>query len=140
MLSGSIVELFFLMKGEQIMDSNSSRLTAVQTGIILATLATALIHISLLFPDVLFILNGLGYLALLGAYFMPVDLARRYHNLIRWAYIGFASVTILAWIAIGDKSWPEGWLGYLTKLIEVVLIVLLLVDRRDVVHTHEVRG
>jgi hypothetical protein len=31
---------------------------------------------------------------------------------------------------MGDKSWPAGSLGYLTKIIEVVLIVLLLIDKQ----------
>jgi len=113
------------------MDGNNSRLSAVQVGIILATLVTALIHFSLLFPDVLFILNGLGYLTLLAAYFLPIDIAKRYHKLIRWLFIAFILVTILGWVAIGDKSWPAGSLGYITKLVEVVLIVLLLVDRKS---------
>ena len=112
------------------MDEKSSRLSAVQIGIILTTLATALIHFSLLFPDVLFILNGLGYLTLLAAYFLPIDLARNNHNLVRWLFVVFVLVTILAWIVMGDKSWPAGNLGYLTKLIEIVLIILLLVDRQ----------
>lgn len=113
------------------MDEKRSRLSAVQIGIILTTLATALIHFSLLFPDVLFILNGLGYLTLLAAYFLPIDLVRKNHNLVRWLFIAFVLVTILAWIVMGDKSWPAGSLGYLTKLIEVVLIILLLVDRQQ---------
>ena len=112
------------------MDEKSSRLSTVQIGIILTTLATALIHFSLLFPDVLFIMNGLGYLTLLAAYFLPIDLARKNHNLVRWLFVAFTLVTILAWIVMGDKSWPAGSLGYLTKLIEVVLIILLLVDRK----------
>jgi len=111
------------------MQNQNTRLSAVQIGIILAALGTALIHFSLLFPNPLFILNGLGYLALLAAYFLPIDIAKRYHKLVRWAFIAFTFVTIVAWVAIGDKSWPAGSLGYLTKLIEVVLIVLLLVDR-----------
>jgi len=111
------------------MQKQNTRLSAVQIGIILAALATALIHFSLLFPNPLFILNGLGYLALLAAYFLPIDIAKRYHKLARWAFIAFTFVTIVAWAAIGDKSWPAGSLGYLTKLIEVVLIVLLLVNR-----------
>ena len=111
------------------MENQSPRLNAVQIGIILTALATALIHFSLLFPDLLFILNGLGYLSLLAAYFMPIDIARKSHNLVRWLFIAFTLVTILAWVAIGDKSWPAGSLGYLTKLIEIVLIILLLVDR-----------
>ena len=112
------------------MDEKQTRLSVVQIGIILTTLATALIHFSLLFPDVLFILNGLGYLGLLVAYFIPVDLAKKNHHLVRWLFIAFTFVTILAWVAIGDKSWPAGSLGYLTKLIEVVLIILLVVDRQ----------
>ena len=108
------------------MDGNSSRMNAVQIGIILTTLATALIHFSLLFPDVLFILNGLGYLTLLAAYFLPIDLARKNHNLIRWLFIAFTLVTILAWAVMGERS----SLGYLTKFIEVVLVILLLVDRQ----------
>ena len=111
------------------MQNQNTRLSAVQIGIILAALGTALIHFSLLFPNPLFILNGLGYLALLAGYFLPIDIAKRYHKLVRWAFIAFTFVTIVAWVAIGDKSWPVGSLGYLTKLIEVVLIVLLLVDR-----------
>lgn len=112
------------------MANKSSRISAVQIGIILTTVAAALIHFSLLFPDVLFILNGLGYLTLLAAYFLPIDLARKYHNLIRWLFIAFTLVTILAWIVMGDKSWPAGSLGYLTKIIEVILIVLLLIDKQ----------
>jgi hypothetical protein len=112
------------------MVNQNTRLSAVQIGIILSALAAALIHFSLLFPDALFILNGLGYLALLAAYFLPIDLAKRNHNLVRWIFIVFTFVTILAWVAIGDKSWPAGSLGYLTKLIEVALIILLVLDRQ----------
>jgi len=113
------------------MNTESSRISPVQIGIIILTLGTALIHFSLLFPDVLFILNGLGYLALLAAYFLPIDLARNNHNLVRWLFIIFTVVTILAWVAMGNKSWPGGSLGYLTKLIEIVLIGLLVVDGRQ---------
>jgi len=112
------------------MVENKTQVGGVQIGIILTTLATAAIHFSLLFPDALFILNGLGYLAFLGAYFLPIDVAKKYHNLIRWLFIAFTFTTIVAWVAIGDKSWPAGSLGYVTKLIEIVLIVLLLVDRQ----------
>ena len=54
------------------MENQSPRLNAVQIGIILTALATALIHFSLLFPDLLFILNGLGYLSLLAACAQPM--------------------------------------------------------------------
>jgi hypothetical protein len=97
--------------------------------IILLTLAAAFIHFSLLFPDALFILNGLGFLALLFVYFLRTDLSLRYHSLIHWVFIGYTVITILAWIAIGDKSWPAGALGYTTVLIEIALVILLFLDR-----------
>jgi hypothetical protein len=112
-------------------NKSESKFGPVQIGIILLTLATALIHIYLNFPDPIFILNGVGYLALLGAYFLPIDFLRERHNLVRWLFIVFTSVTILGWLAIGDKSWPGGALGYVTKLIEIVLLVLLVVDGRQ---------
>jgi hypothetical protein len=94
------------------------------------TLITAVVHFTLLFPDPVFILNSLAYLALLAAYFLPVPIARDNRRLVRWVYMGFVAVTILAWVAIGDKSWPAGALGYFTKVIELVLIALLWNDRR----------
>ncbi len=100
----------------------------IQIGILITTLITALVHLTLLFPDTLFILNGLGYLALLGAYFLPIPFTRENHSLVRWAYMGFAVLTILAWIVMGDKTWI---VGYLTKADEIILLVLLWMDRRS---------
>lgn len=108
----------------------TSKLGALQVGIIVLTLITAAVHFTLLFPDPVFILNSLGYLALLSAYFFPIPIARDNRRLVRWAYMGFAVVTILAWVAIGDKSWPAGALGYFTKIVELVLLALLWNDRR----------
>jgi len=105
------------------------KLGPLQIGIVLLTLVTAAIHFTLLFPDVMFILNALGYLTLLAAYFLPIPWAVNHHNLVRWVFIGFTLVTILAWVAIGDKSWPGGALGYITKLDELILVVLLFMDR-----------
>lgn len=112
------------------MKEGSLKLSGNQIAIIVLTLATALIHFTLLFPDPMFIMNALGYLTLLVAYFLPVALFRKYHALIRWLYIAFALVTIVAWLLIGDKSWPGGALGYVTKTIEVLLVFFLWSDRR----------
>jgi len=108
--------------------AQTSKLGTLQVGIIVLTLITAAVHFTLLFPDPVFILNGLGYLTLLAAYFLPVPIAKDNRRLVRWAYMGFAAVTILAWVAIGDKSGPAGALGYFTKLVELVLIALLWND------------
>ncbi len=105
---------------------NKSQIGPIQIGIILLTIATALIHLALGIPALLwmFILNGLGYLGLLAAFLLPQF--TRYHSLVRWALIGFAAVTIAGWIAFGARS-P---IGYLDKVIEISLIVLLFLDMR----------
>jgi hypothetical protein len=97
---------------------------ALRAGIALLTLATALIHLQLNFPDPMFILNGLGYLALLAALFLP-SLARN-RRLVRWALIGYTALTILLWLLLGART-P---IGYMDKVIEIVLIVLLLIEAR----------
>jgi len=109
-----------------------SKLGAVQIGIIILTLVTAAIHIflGLTLPSPLFILNGIGFLVLLAGLFLNVPFARDNRNLVRWVMMAFSAVTVLAWVAIGDKSWPGGALGYFTKLVEILLIVLLFMDRR----------
>jgi hypothetical protein len=118
------------------MNAGSSKMGFVQIGIILLTLAAAFIHLGLAFlsPDPtftpLFILNGAGYLILLAGLFLPLPIARNNRGLVRWLMILLSVAGILAWVAIGDKSLPSGALGYVTKIIEILLIVLLLRDRR----------
>lgn len=112
------------------MSSSKSSLGPIDYAIILLTLATAAIHFSLLFPDPVFILNGLGYLVLLAATYLSLPVAKDNPGLVRWVFIGFTTVTILAWLVMGEKSWPAGALGYVTKLIEVVLIALLWMRKR----------
>lgn len=96
--------------------------TAIRAGIVLLTLATALIHLQLNFPDPIFILNGLGYLSLLAALYLPQ--LERYRSAARWALVGFTALTILLWVLLGART-P---IGYTDKAIEIGLIVLLLLD------------
>ena len=113
-----------------------SRFTSKQLGIIILTILTALIHLFLGvsslgdgFFGVVFILNGLGYLALLaGLYFLPQLAGQR--ALIRWALLGFTAVTFILYFAF---NWPDVWgvMGLLTKAIELVLIVLLWLEKTD---------
>jgi hypothetical protein len=70
------------------------------------------------FSRSIFILNSLGYLGFLAAYFLPLPIAKDNHRLVRLAFMGYVVINLLAWVAIGDKSWPAGTLGYITKLIE----------------------
>ena len=103
---------------------NAHANTAVRAGIIVLTLATALIHLQLNFPDPVFILNGLGYLTLLSALYLPQ--LSRYRDLTRWALVGFTALTIFLWALFGARI-P---IGYIDKVIEVALISLLLLDAR----------
>ena len=121
------------------MNANQMKFGPRQIGIVLLTLVTAAVHLIILnimmvnlkgSIDLLFTLNGLGYLALLVAYFIPVPVAQKNHNLVRWVYMGFAILTILAWVAMGTKSGPGASLGYFTKIVELALVVLLWLDRR----------
>ena len=100
------------------------------------TLATAAIHLYLAFTAIpymglnfgvmLFILNGLGYLALLAVLQLPIPQLARFRSAARWALIAFAAVTIVLFFIMAPK--PYTILGYVDKAIEVALIALLLAD------------
>lgn len=98
----------------------------LRAGIVVLTLGTAFIHLQLNFPDPVFILNGLGYLALLAALYVPVPQLARYRSAVRWVLVGYAALTFVLWIAIGLRT-P---LGYITAADEVALILLLLIETR----------
>jgi hypothetical protein len=107
------------------------KLTAKHYGIILFALATAVLHI-ILFPDIMFTLNGLGYLALLAAYFLPVPFLQERHHLVWWALVGYTVLTIILWVIMGDKNFVAGTssaTGYYAKTAEVLLLAFLLADR-----------
>lgn len=115
------------------MRDTSTRFGTMKIGILLLGVITAIVHLVvlnvLLFAEegisILFTLNGLGYLAMLAAYFLPVPIFQKNRGLIRWVFIGYTALTILAWIPGGSRD----QLGYGTKLVELVLILLLFLDR-----------
>jgi hypothetical protein len=106
-------------------------LTGKHYGIILFALATAILHITL-FPDIMFTLNGLGYLGLLGAYFLPISFFQQRHNLVWWALVGYTALTIVLWIIMGEKNFSastSSMIGYYAKAAEVLLLGFLLADK-----------
>ena len=105
---------------------HSSADTMIRAAVVLLTMITAAIHISLLFPDPVFILNGLGYLTLLAALYLPIPRLAHYKRVLRWTLIGYATLTILLWVAIGERT----LLGYSTTADEVALVVLLILEGR----------
>ena len=110
------------------------KLTGKHYGIILSTLATAFLHLSL-YPilglDPIF-LNGFGYLALLGAYFLPIPFLQQQHRLVWWALFGYTVLTIMLWVVLGDKQFVAGTssaIGYYAKAAEVILLAFLWSDK-----------
>ena len=106
-------------------------LNGKQIGIILAALATAILHITL-FPDIVFTLNGLGYIGLLGAFLLPISFFQQNHKMVWWAFVGYTALTIVLWVIMGDKNFVAGTssaTGYYAKAAELVLIVLLWTEK-----------
>jgi len=99
---------------------------ALRIGIVLFTLGAALIHFSLNFPDPAFILNGLGYLTLLAALYLPISRLAPHRRVVRWALIGYATLTILLWVVMGERT----LLGYSTTAGEVALVGLVVLEGR----------
>ena len=80
------------------------------------------------FFAVLFYLDGLGYLVLTAALYLPAF--ARFRRLIRWALIALTAATIVAYFALIQGHYDA--MGICDKIAEVVLIVLLVLeDRRD---------
>ena len=123
------------------------KLSSKQIGIALASLATAVLHLTaafdkVLFPegaDPLFILNGIGYIGLLGAYLLPIPFFQQKHAWVRWVLICFAILTILAWVFIwviqavllGGKPFfdYDSLYGVPAKIAELILLYLLWSDK-----------
>lgn len=105
---------------------NNQKFTPLQIAIILLVVATAAIHLALGVPNGLpmFILNGIGYLVLVAALYLPQ--LRQYQTYTRWALILYTAVTIIGWVAIGARN----MVGYADKLIEIALIACLFIEGR----------
>lgn len=120
------------------------KLNTKRTIILIAGLVTAFLHFGAAFnkalfpdgPDILFTLNGLGYLGLLGAYFLPIQFFQDKHKLVWQVLFGYVIVTILAWLLIwvgfsvirdGQPFFavPESYYGIPSKIVEVIMLWLL---------------
>ena len=90
--------------------------------IIVLSVITAVIHLTRIGAGIPFLLNAVGFLVLGAAvYFEPAFLAGR-QRLVQYALMAFTVITILAWVAIGDKSLPDGLTGYIAKIDELLLL------------------
>lgn len=77
---------------------------------------------------VLFFLNFVGYIVLVTALYLPP--LRSYQRVIRWILIAYTAFTVIAWYLV-TMAQPN-LLAYIDKPIEVALIILLLIEDRQV--------
>ena len=131
---------------------NATRFGPLQVAICVLAAATAVVHIylgvithvmvatqpeataaaggaaALGFFAALFYLDGLGYIVLTVALYLPAF--ARFRRLIRWALIALTAATIVAYFALIQGQYDA--MGIADKIAEVVLIVLLVIEgRRD---------
>lgn len=98
----------------------------LRLAIAVLTAITAVIHLFLGIGDlgntlgILFLLNGLAYLALLAAFWF--DIPQGQGRLVQWALIAFAAVTIVAYFAVNDAPLNSVF-GLVTKVDELLLII-----------------
>jgi len=103
-------------------------LSPVRLGIVGLALTTAIIHIVLAVPLTLvgFYLNGLGYIVLAAALYLPQ--LRGYRRRLRWLLMRYTALTIVLWVALGQ---PYTSIGYIDKAVELALLGLLWLDHRN---------
>lgn len=111
------------------MTSTNSWSIPIRLGIIVLTVVTAIVHLYLGFRGLpLFVLNGLGYFALLCALCLPIPGLAPHRGAIRWVFVGCTLLTIVLWLLItGGASTVT---GYLDKVVEALLVLLLLAEAR----------
>jgi hypothetical protein len=102
-------------------------------GLIVCTLATAILHLAV-YPDIAaydpIFLNGFGYIVLLAMYFLPQF--QQSHKRDWWSLVGYTVLTIILWVVLGDKDFSNtrtSAIGYYAKTAEVLLLGFLWLDR-----------
>ncbi|GCF10259.1 DUF7475 family protein [Dictyobacter arantiisoli] len=103
------------------------------TGILALGILTAGAHLYLASqPDeslrFIFLLNGLGYLALLVAFILPQF--KKTHALVDLVFVGYTLLTIILWFFFGSPSSGGSWdpFDVLVKITELLLIIQLFID------------
>jgi len=115
----------------QLTKERNMNLSIKHYGIILAGLVAAYFHV-ILFPDIMFTLNGLGYIGLLGAYFLPIPFFQQRHKMVWWGLVGYTLLTIALWAIMGNKQFVAGTtsaIGYYAKISELFLLGFLWADK-----------
>jgi hypothetical protein len=117
------------------MNGQRPHLNRIAYSVMVLTAITAFIHLYLSFqfpdgPDLVFMLNGIGYLALVGAIYAPIPALARYRSLVCWILIAYTALTIVLWLFFG----ADVWYAYIDKAVEVVLILATWLEARRFSH------
>ena len=109
---------------ENTLPATTRPIPLIAAAVVVLTLTTAYIHFSL--GGVLFTLNAAGYAAFAVAMIVitavPHPFIRRFDWAPRIGLVGYAALTITAYLVIG----PYFTLGWVAKAIEVAIIALVL--------------
>ncbi len=105
--------------------ATTKRFNPFQLGVIGLGVMTGVLHLIIgLGGETLLLLNGLGYLALLGVIFFPLGELDKYNQLLRIVLLGYTVVTLVAYFALHTPAQYSAT-GIITKIIEVALLVVL---------------
>ena len=112
------------------------KLRPVQMAIAALVIMTAIVHLmSGVDDELLLLLNGLGYVAILAAlHLLSMSLFKGLRVPLYGLLIAYTLITIISFFAIHPWGIANGeldWLGLVTKAAEVVLVALVLVDWRQ---------
>ena len=108
-----------------------NRFTNSQLIIIGLTTITAVIHLFLGFSgDLLLLLNGFGYFALLIMIFAPIEPLAPYRKMLLWGLLVYTGITVTGYF-LTHYGQTDG-LGLGTKLFEVLLVRMVLVETAKV--------
>lgn len=100
--------------------------TLLDHGLFALIIITAVIHLIFgIQGDLLLLLNGLGYFGLAGLRLLPIAQKKPYNNYISGAIIVYTLITIIGYLATHLDHLDT--IGLVTKAVEILLIVVLLV-------------
>lgn len=106
--------------------------------IIITTIITAIIHLGLAFVisgtlQILFVLNGIGYLVLLWLLLRPPAFLSGQSTLIHWLFIAFTTATIIGYFVVNGFALfePGHLIDLIDKAVEVILVAALFLHWRQ---------
>jgi hypothetical protein len=106
----------------------------LRTAILILGGITAVIHIAISFVfgsfDLIFLLNGLGFIGLLWVILHPPEQLKGFKRFFEWTAIAYTLATIVLFFVFNAET-GYGALGLLTKVDEILLIIAIFMHMRE---------